>query len=190
MDVKKAIEERRAYRSLDKVEISLETLADLAKCASLAPSCFNNQPWRFVFVTKEENLLAMREALSKGNEWAYDASAFIAVCSKPDLDCNLKDGRQYYAFDVGMSVGLLMLRATELGLVAHPIAGYSPEKVKEILNIPPEYEVITLIILGKHSSEIKPSLTEKQVLAEKERPARLPMEEFAFLDSFGTPFKK
>lgn len=189
MDVRKAIEERRAYRSLDKIMIPLETLADLAICASLAPSCFNNQPWRFVFVTDEEKLLAMREALSKGNEWANDASAIIAVCSKPDLDCVLKDGRRYYAFDVGMSVGILMLRATELGLVAHPIAGYSPDKVKEILGIPQEYEVITLIIIGKHSSEIKPILSEKQVAAEKERPPRLPLEGFAFLNKFGEPLK-
>lgn len=187
MDVKKAIEERRAYRSLDRVDIPLETLMDLARCASLAPSCFNNQPWRYVFVRSEDKLLAIREALAKGNEWAYDASAIIAVCSKPDLDCMLKDGRQYYAFDVGMSVGILMLRATELGLVAHPIAGYSPEKVKEILGIPKEYEVIVLIIMGKHSKEIKPILSEKQVNAERERPARLPINEFAFLDSFGNP---
>lgn len=189
MDVRKAIEERRAYRSLDKIEIPLETIVDLAKCASLSPSCFNNQPWRFVFATSEEKLLAMREALAKGNEWAYDASAFIAVCSKPDLDCVLKDGRQYYAFDVGMSVGILMLRATELGLVAHPIAGYSPSKVKEILNIPAEYEVIVLLVVGKHSKEIKPVLSEKQVSAEKERPPRLPLKDFAFLNSFGNPLE-
>ncbi|MCS7233757.1 MAG: nitroreductase family protein [Synergistetes bacterium] len=189
MDVKRAIEERRAYRSLDKINIPLETLIDLAKCASLSPSCFNNQPWRFIFVNSEEKLLAMREALSKGNEWAYDASAFIAVCSKPDLDCMLKDGRQYYAFDVGISVGILMLRATELDLVAHPIAGYSPDKVKEILNIPKEYEVITLLVVGKHSKDIKPTLTEKQIKAEKERPPRLQLKEFAFLNNFGNPLE-
>lgn len=189
MDVKMAIEERRAYRSLDKINIPLETLVELARSASLSPSCFNNQPWRFVFVISEEKLLAMREALAKGNEWAYDASAFIAVCSKPDLDCILKDGRQYYTFDVGMSVGILMLRATELGLVAHPIAGYSPTKVKEILNIPPDYEVIILLVLGKRSTEIKPVLSEKQILAEKERPPRLSLKEFAFLNSFGNPLE-
>ncbi len=185
MDVRKAIDLRRAYRSLEKVEISSETLIDLAQCASLAPSCFNNQPWRYIFVTSDDKLRALRDALAKGNEWAYDASAIIAVCSKPDLDCVLKDGRKYYAFDVGMSVGFVMLRATELGLVAHPIAGYSPDKVKEILSIPEDYEVIVLIIVGKRSESINPILSEKQKAAEMERPPRLPLKDFAYLDYFG-----
>jgi nitroreductase len=50
MDVKRAIEERRAYRSLDPAGITDDLINDLAESARLAPSCFNNQPWRFVFV--------------------------------------------------------------------------------------------------------------------------------------------
>ncbi|MGD8536143.1 MAG: nitroreductase, partial [Candidatus Aminicenantes bacterium] len=80
--------------------------------------------------------------------------------------------------------GFLILRATELGLVAHPIAGYSPRKTKEILEIPEEYQVITLIIVGKHSEEISPILSEKQVESEKERPARLSLDKFAFINRF------
>ena len=49
MDVKEAIKRRRAYRSLEPVEISDELIHDLAKSAGLSASCFNNQPWRFVF---------------------------------------------------------------------------------------------------------------------------------------------
>lgn len=44
MDVKEAIRERRAYRSLDPVEITESLIRDLAESAQLAPSCFNNQP--------------------------------------------------------------------------------------------------------------------------------------------------
>lgn len=50
MDVKEAIQERRAYRSLEPVKITEELIRDLAKFASLSASCFNKQPWRFVFV--------------------------------------------------------------------------------------------------------------------------------------------
>ena len=50
MDVKAAIEARRAYRSLAPVEITEELVRDLARCAQLAPSCDNNQPARFVFL--------------------------------------------------------------------------------------------------------------------------------------------
>lgn len=183
MDVFHAIEERRAYRSLEPVEITEETIRDLSKSGGLAPSCFNNQPCRFVFVHDPEVLENMREAISKGNEWAYSASLIIAVFSKREDDCIIKD-REYHQFDCGLAAGFLILRATELGLVAHPIAGYSPKKTKEILGIPEEYQVITLIIVGKHTEEINPVLSEKQVEWERKRPERLPFEKFTFINGF------
>ena len=136
MDVVTAIQTRRAYRSLDPVTITADMVKELTNAAGLAASCFNKQPWRFVFVYDPETLIKMREALSKGNEWAYDASMIIAVVAKKDDDCVIKDGREYYLFDTGMAAAHLILRATELGLVAHPIAGFDPEKVREILADP------------------------------------------------------
>jgi len=56
MEIKEGIESRRAYRSLDPVIITDELVQDLAKYAGLAPSCFNKQPWRFVFVYDREML--------------------------------------------------------------------------------------------------------------------------------------
>ena len=75
-----------------------------------------------------------------------------------------------------------MLRATELGLVAHPIAGFSPKKTRGILGIPSEYKVITLIIVGKKSVSTGPLLSQKQIALEKERPVRKPQSEIAFID--------
>jgi nitroreductase len=178
MDVQEAINERRAYRSLDPVEINEELVRELAESARLAPSCFNNQPWRFVFVYDPPTLQEMHTALSKGNAWAHNASMIIAAYSKPEYDCIVRE-RQYYLFDTGMATAFLILRATELGLVAHPIAGFREKRVKRILGIPDEMRVITLIILGKHSRKITPVLSEKQVEAEETRPERLPIEEFA-----------
>jgi nitroreductase len=184
MDVIQAIKERRAYRSLDPVKITDDFVRDLAGSAALAPSCFNNQPTRFVFVYDADVLVTMREALSQGNEWAHAASMIIAVFSKKEDDCVIKD-REYHQFDCGLASGLLILRATELGLVAHPIAGYSPKKTREILGIPEEYQVITLIIVGKHSEKVSPILSEKQVEWEKERPQRLPLAKVAFFNHYG-----
>ena len=128
----------------------------------------------------------MEAALSKGNEWAYSASLIIAVFSRREDDCIIKD-RAYHQFDCGLAVGFLMLRATELGLVAHPIAGFSPKKTKEILRIPEEYKVVTLIIIGKHSKTINPILSEKQVEWEMKRPQRKPFEEITSLNRFEKP---
>lgn len=183
MDVIQAINERRAFRSLEPVEITEALIKDLAEATRLAPSCFNNQPWRFIFVHDTEVLKSMREALSEGNKWAYSASLIIAVFSQKEDDCVIRD-REYHQFDCGLGAGFLILRATELGLVAHPIAGYSPKKTKEILGIPEEYQVITLIIVGKHSEEISSILSEKQAELEKERPARLNYDKFAFINRF------
>ena len=67
MELKDVIEKRRSYKALLPIEITNELIEDLAKHAQLAPSCFNNQPWRFVFIYGKENLEKFHPALSKGN---------------------------------------------------------------------------------------------------------------------------
>lgn len=185
MHVKEAIDKRRAYRSLVPVGITEELIKDLAQSAQLFCSCFNNQPWRYVFVYDPGMLKKMHSALSSGNEWAQAGSMMIAVLSKPQLDCIIKD-RKYYAFDTGMATAALILQATELGLVAHPIAGFSSKKTREILDIPPDMEVITLVIVGKRSNKVNPGLSRQQVEAERQRPTRLPIDEFVYLNRFST----
>jgi len=183
MDVKEAIEKRRAYRSFLPVEITKEMIDDLAECARLTASCFNNQPWRYVFVYDPDILKKMHDALSPGNEWALKASMIIVVLGRKEDDCVIRD-RVYYQFDIGMATEAMILRATELGLVAHPIAGYSPKKTREILGIPENMDVITLVIVGKHSDKIDPILSDKQVEAEKERPERKNIDEFVYLNRY------
>jgi len=183
MDVKEAIEKRRAFRSLEPVEITKELVNDLAECAQITASCFNNQPWRYVFVYDSEMLKKMHETLSSGNEWSYKASMIIVVLGKQEDDCVIHD-RIYYRFDIGMATEAIILRATELGLVAHPIAGYSPRKTREILDIPEDIDVITLVIVGKHSDIISQVLSEKQIEAEKERPKRTDIDDFVYINRY------
>lgn len=183
MTVSEAIHTRRAYRSLEPVEITRELVEDLARHAQLAPTCFNNQPARFVFVYDRTLLEQLKPAFTRGNEWCYAASMVIAVFSEKGADCIIGD-REYYLFDTGMQTALLILRATELGLVAHPIAGYKPGIVRELLNIPERFNVITLIIVGRHAPVLSPVLSEKQIEWEKSRPERLPLEKVVFLNRY------
>ena len=185
MEVKQAIKIRRAYRSLGPVDITPELVKDLAESAQLCPSCFNNQPWRFVFVYDHDMLEKLHGVMSKNNEWVQAASMIIAVFSTKESDCIIKS-REYHLFDTGMATALIILRATELGLVAHPIAGYEEEKAKKVLSIPEEARLITLVIVGKHAETISPLLTQKQAEAEKQRPERLPLEKFIFTNTFGS----
>ena len=183
MDVREAIGLRRAYRSLDPVEVTDELIKDLAESASLAPSCFNYQPWRFVFVRDPAVLGELHAALSKTNAWVRDASMMIAVFSREEDDCKVR-GRIYNSFDTGMATAFLILRATELGLVAHPIAGYREKRVKGALGVPEDMQVITLVNVGRHSETLKDSLTDSQKETEPERPERFPFEKFAFIDRY------
>ncbi len=184
MDLTEIIQARRAYRSLDPVEITDELINDLAENARLSPSCFNKQPWRFVFVKRGEKLTSLFSALNKGNRWARKSSMIIGVFSESSYDCQIKE-RNYFLFDTGMATAFLILRATELGLVAHPIAGYDEDKAKEILKIPQNFRLITLIIVGKKSEKIDPDLSEQQIITENNRPTRLSLEEFLSVDSYG-----
>ncbi len=187
MEVKTAIEKRRAYRSLQKAKITDDLIKTLGKAASLSPSCFNNQPWKFVFVYNEEILEKMVSALSSGNQsWAKNASMIIAVLGKKEDDCVIKGEkgeRAYYLFDIGQSVAFLILQAVDLGYVAHPIAGYNPNLVREILSIPSSYKVVNLIIIGKKNPN-NDNLSEKQRKSELERPTRHPLDDFVFHNKF------
>lgn len=189
MDVHKAIKERRAYRSLDPIEITDELISDLAHSAQIAPSCMNNQPWQYIFIYEKEMLETLFTVLSSGNKWVEKASMMIAVISKPEADCMIK-GRNYYLFDTGLATSQLILRATELGLVAHPIAGFNEEKAKEILGVPSDMRLITFVNIGKHSKEINPSLSDNMKLGEKQRPPRKSLDEFVFRNTYNTNFKK
>jgi len=143
-----AIESRRARRAITDQPINRETLNLLFRAAHLAPSCANNQPWRFVIVDDQAVLSRVKDHLTGGNYWAKISPAIVAVASRVDLDCQIPDGREYHLFSCGMAVMNLMLQATELGLITHPIAGFKSKPIKEILEIPVDFTLIALIILG------------------------------------------
>ncbi|NVM37220.1 MAG: nitroreductase family protein [Candidatus Lokiarchaeota archaeon] len=187
MNVQDVIKERRAYRSLDFIEITNDLIIDLAEKAQIAPSCANKQPWNFIFVKEKDQLNRLFSTLSEGNKWVEKTSMIIAVFSKPENDCIIGE-RQYFLFDTGLATAFIILRATELGLVAHPIAGFKEDQAKKILEIPEEMRLITLVIIGKHSKDINPVLSEAMKLGEKQRPPRKKLEDFVYLNTFNNNF--
>ena len=161
----------------------------MAELVKISPSCANQQPWNFIFIKEKEQLNRLFTTLSTGNKWVKNASMIIAVFSKPENDCIIGE-RYYYLFDTGMATAMLILRATELGLVAHPIAGFKEEKAKEILKIPDEMRLITLVIIGKHSNEINPVLSDAMKLGEKHRPPRKKLEDFVSINNYRDKFNE
>lgn len=159
-----AITARRARRALSEEPIPPGILERLLTAATCAPSCFNNQPWRFVLVSTPTELQAVKDSLSAGNYWARKAPAIVLALTEPELDCRLSDRRDYALFDLGMAVGNLLTQATAEGLIAHPIAGYRPQEIKAALGIPEQMILVTLVILGRPGDEAH--LNEKHLALE------------------------
>ncbi len=184
MEVAEAVDVRRARRVLSERAVEDEKVVALAEAARLSASCFNNQPWRLVFCRGKDALDAVKGALSKGNAWATRSPLIMVVAARPADDCQLSDRRDYFLFDCGLAIGQMELAATAMGLIAHPIAGYDPLKVKAALGIPEDHTVITLVICGYPGTDDS-LLSDKQREAEKSRPERKSKGENFFEDRWG-----
>lgn len=188
MDVSKAVQERRARRALDTRPVEREKVDALVEAMRLAPSCNNNQPWRVIVARTPESLGAIKAHLPKGNSWATRSPLIFVVNSRPEDDCRQSDRRDYFMFGCGLAVGQLTLRATELGLIAHPISGYDPLLTKQALGIPDEFLLVALVICGYPGNDTS-LLSEKQLLAERERPPRKAIEDTFFEGVWGLPLQ-
>ncbi|WP_455139529.1 nitroreductase family protein [Candidatus Hodarchaeum mangrovi] len=188
MDIANLIKKRRAYRAFEKVTIPETLFKEAARLAQLAPSCMNKQPWNYVIIQEPNHLSAIVETMSSGNKvWNRNSSAVIAVVTKTELDCEIgpKKERKYYLFDTGLATAFLILFLTENNLVAHPMAGFNPEKAKEVLGIPEDMEIVVLIGIGKKTEKIPDDFSENQKKNERERPARKALDEFLYFNRFG-----
>jgi nitroreductase len=189
MNFSELVKKRRSYRKLKPITISPEIIKELLEIIEFAPSCDNKQPWRFIFVYDEANLEELYGVFHKKNNWIKNASLLIAVFSNRDFACNI-DERDYYLFDSGIAVSYLMLRATEMGLVAHPTSYYDEKKAKQILNLSDEMVLITILAVGKHSDTSEVVLSPDQENAELERPKRFSLQYLSYLNKYAEEYEK
>ncbi len=182
MEIIEEITERRARRALSERPIDPDVLERVFTAATLAPSCFNNQPWRFLVCNEGEALAKARECLIGGNYWARQAPVLLAVLTGDELDCNLSDERHYAQFDTGMATMNLMLQATREGLYAHPMAGFNPVALREAFGIGAETRVITMLALGYPGSS--DHLSEKHLSLETSARVRRPLGEVVLMNEW------
>ena len=177
------IEIRRAKRALSEEKIPEEVIKRIMTAATYAPSCFNNQPWRFLVITEDDKLEDMHTALSGGNYWAKKAPVIVAVITKPDLDAQLSDRREYAVLGCGLAMENLMLQAFKEGAIGHAMAGFDPSVVKEKFSIPEEFIVIALIAIGYPGDESH--LSEKHIEMEHSPRDRKPESEVITYNAWG-----
>ncbi|MEY3934389.1 MAG: hypothetical protein RLZZ606_988, partial [Actinomycetota bacterium] len=115
-----------------------------------APSANNLQPWRFAFVSRNDELhkdLCEKGLTGFNQAWAPDASALIVVAVQKALpDGKEITGRKY---DAGLAAALMVVQAQELGLHTHQIGGFIHDEVHSLLKLDDNHEVLVLIAVGK-----------------------------------------
>lgn len=143
METLQVISKRASLKArLSSREVEEEKITKILDAARLAPSARNMQPWRFIVVRGKEAVETLvREAFSETNLVVREAPVVIVACAKPSDDI-VRDGKEYYLFDVGLAVENMLLAATDLGLVTHPMTGVNEDKLKGILNIPGEVRFV------------------------------------------------
>jgi len=154
MTILELLADRKATRAISGEVLDRCVIDDLAEAARLTPSCYNKQPWRFLFVTSDQGRDQVIGCLADGNKpWAFLAPLFVVASSRISDDCELPDGRRYHQFDLGMSVMNLMLAATEHGLVARPMAGFDPGPIRQAFGLDEQDEPMVVVAVGKPSED-------------------------------------
>jgi nitroreductase len=149
METLEVIRKRCSLKAhLSRRLIEPEKINAILDAACLAPSARNSQPWRFVAVQGKEAVEALARAAFFGPSTVVEqAPVIIIVCARPGDDVTI-DGKEYYLFDVGLAVGNMLLAATDLGLVTHPMASFNEAEVKRILHIPDDVRVVIVTPLA------------------------------------------
>lgn len=139
----------RAYDANQSV--SEAQVISLLEAARWAPSCFGDQPWRFVVCNKTNNLQAWQAAfdsLVPGNQgWAVNAPVLLLVCADTLFGHNDKPNK-WAAYDTGAATENLCLQATADGLMAHQMGGFDAEKARAAFNVPARYQILAMVSIG------------------------------------------
>jgi len=153
MDYYEVIRTRRSIRSYKADLIPEEVLNKVLEATRIAPSGSNRQPWRFIVIKDEE--LKRRLIPACGNQsFIAEAPVIIVACGY-----NIRWNRGGYMgefsmlIDVSIAFTHLILAARAEGLGTCWIGSFNNDKVKKILNIPGDVNVVAITPLGYPKDE-------------------------------------
>jgi nitroreductase len=151
-DIMTEIKERYATKNFSPEPLDRAELLPVIEAARYAPSCYNEQPWRFIIGHDNDTRGKLAATLAEGNAWARHAPVLILVmCIKTfKLDGSVN---AYSRFDAGTASGFLQLEAIHRGFVTHCMAGFDAEEARKALQRPDNLDIVELIALGKPASE-------------------------------------
>ena len=182
LDIKEAIETRRSIRKYVQEPMNQDDLHEILRLASLAPSAWNAQTWRFAVVQDAAIKQQLQDA-AYGQGQVTNAPAVIVVYS--DMEDTLatveetahpgmgEAGRtgQRTTFDgafgaqpvaqrgqwglsqANIAFAFVMIAARGLGYDTVPMLGFQPDRVKEILGLPEHVQFAGLLPVGKRAED-------------------------------------
>jgi len=176
--------DRWSPRSFLPDPISDDVVATLFEAARWSPSCFNEQPWLFVYARDKERHEAFASALVEGNRsWAGKAPLLVLVFARKAFTHNGKPNVSA-EFDAGAAWMALCLQAQSLGLSCHAMAGFDPGRAHEVTGVGKDaYTAMCAIAIGRRGD---PSALPEPV-RERETPSdRRPLATIAFEGRVGS----
>ncbi|HIC45733.1 MAG TPA: nitroreductase [Methylophaga aminisulfidivorans] len=184
--IEKVMAERWSGRAYDPtVMVTSEEITALCEAARWSPSCFGDEPWRYLVCDKNTDESAWKKVLSAlvpGNqEWAKNAPVLIVTASVPNFSQNDKPNR-WSGYDTGAASISLCLQATAMGLMSHQMGGFDDKVLRESFNIPADIHIWSVIAIG-HQAALD-NLTEEQLERELSPRKRRPVEQAFFMNKW------
>jgi nitroreductase len=183
--IEPVLQQRWSPRAFANCPVERDKLLRLWEAARWAASCANQQPWYFLVATKDEEaeyarlLSCLRET---NQQWASHAPVLMVSVAKLAFDMNGQPNR-YALHDVGLAVANLIVQATVLGLYVHQMAGFYPDKVRELYGVPDGFEPVAGLVLGYPGD---PAILSEELRQREMAPrTRNPLDTFVFQGAWG-----
>ena len=150
--IDETIAKRWSGRAYDAAKPVTQTqIIALLEAARWAPSCFGDQPWRFIVWDKNTDAAAWQlafDCLVPANQtWAKDAPVLVLTCADTLFSHNQKPNR-FAQYDTGAATENLCLEAAHQGLMAHQMGGFMADQVQAVFNIPAQYTPMAMLTVG------------------------------------------
>jgi nitroreductase len=136
--------------------ISHADLTAMLEAARWAPSCYGDQPWRYVVWRRNTDEMAWKRAclcLAEANQsWARSASVLMLATAASQFEHNGKPNR-WGQYDTGAATVSLCLQAAALGIMTHQMGGFDAAEIRKEFAIPERYDCMAMIAAGYQLSE-------------------------------------
>ncbi len=170
--------------------VTREQLISMLEAARWAPSCFGDEPWRYLVWDKNSNLAAWQRAfdcLGEFNQqWVKNAPILMLATASSSFRHNGKPNA-WHMYDTGASSENICLQATSLGLFAHQMGGFDADKIRQEFDIPKEFACLAMIAVGYQTTpDVLPKDLEEKEVADR---TRRPLEECFFENSWNSGIK-